>query len=118
MPRQPLPWFRKQTGWWKVCLNGERLKLAKGKSNKKEALKRFHELMARMVQRPESPDARVAEVAEASAVKFRWARTRFVEAEGACFSGLLKGVAVARIGARRSTKAVGALGRCDRSRFA
>lgn len=65
MPRPSKPWFRKQTGWWMATVAGQSHKLVKGKDNKKEAQRRFHELMAKVAEAPESPDARAADVCEA-----------------------------------------------------
>ena len=65
MPRQPKPWFRRQTGWWMVQIDGKQVKLAEGKRNKSLALEKFHELMLLRAEAPESPDVQVASVCEA-----------------------------------------------------
>ena len=64
MPRPSKPWYRAQTGWWMAIIGGKWHKLAKGKENQKQAFRRFHELMANFVEKPESPDARVADLCE------------------------------------------------------
>lgn len=65
MPRQHKPWFRKQTDWWMVKIGGRPTKLIKGRENKPEAERRFHELMAKTARAPHTPDARTADVVEA-----------------------------------------------------
>lgn len=65
MPRTPRPWFRKDLGYWMVILNGERIRLAKGRENRKQAEQAFHELMATRAVDPEATDARVADFIEA-----------------------------------------------------
>lgn len=62
MPRPNSPWFRKQTGWWYVKIAGKQYKLAKGKGNKKQAVKRFHQLMASFADVPESSNVRAVDV--------------------------------------------------------
>lgn len=44
--REAKPWFRKFDGWWYVQVAGKKVKLAKGLDNKREAVKKFHVLMA------------------------------------------------------------------------
>ncbi len=56
MSRKAKPWFYKQTGWWMAWLAGQKVKLAKGKKNKKEAQDRLDELRFEMVRNP-SPDS-------------------------------------------------------------
>jgi integrase len=58
-------WFRRQTGWWMVKINGVQTKLARGKDNKREAEIKFHELMSQAARAPESATARTADVIEA-----------------------------------------------------
>ena len=65
MPRQPRPWFRRQTGWWMVQIDGKQEKLAQGRKNKAQAQKKLHELMLLRAEAPESPDVRVVAVSEA-----------------------------------------------------
>jgi integrase len=48
-----------------ATIGGQCHKLAKGKRSKREALSRFHELMATVAQAPESSDARAADICEA-----------------------------------------------------
>jgi integrase len=45
MARSPQPWYWKARDAWYVTVGGERLRLARGKSNKKAARTAFHELM-------------------------------------------------------------------------
>ncbi len=52
MPREPKPWFRRQTGWWMVQLEGRQIKLVKGRANRKDALARYHALMAQQAANP------------------------------------------------------------------
>ena len=65
MPRQPKPWFRRQTGWWMVQIDGKQVKLAQGKRNKALAQEKFHELMLLRAEAPESPGVQVASISEA-----------------------------------------------------
>jgi integrase len=65
MPRPNKIWFRKDIGWWMVTLSGKKVRLAKGKENRKLAEQRFHELMVTRHVSPELPDARVADLVEA-----------------------------------------------------
>lgn len=96
MPHQPRPWFRKQTDWWMVQLDGKQVKLAKGRKCRPEAERRFHELMIQRDKNPapESPDPTVASVietyhdsarkrlAERSLYERRLILQRFAEAHG------------------------------------
>ena len=43
MPRKPKPWYRKDRGFWVVTIDGKRHNLG---SEKDEAFRKFHELMA------------------------------------------------------------------------
>lgn len=65
MPRQPRPWFRRQTGWWMVQIDGKQVKLAQGKRNKALAQEKFHGLMLLRADAPECPDVQVASICEA-----------------------------------------------------
>ncbi|MGA2033339.1 MAG: site-specific integrase [Thermoguttaceae bacterium] len=65
MARPNSIWFRKDIGWWMVTLNGQKIRLAKGKENKSDAERAFHELMAVRPQRPDTLDSRVCDLAEA-----------------------------------------------------
>ena len=65
MPRQPRPWFRRQTGWWMVQIDGKQVKLAQGKRNKALAQEEFHGLMLLRADAPECPDVQVASICEA-----------------------------------------------------
>ncbi len=44
--RDAKPWFRKFDGWWYVQLAGKKVRLAKGRENRPEAVRQFHLLMA------------------------------------------------------------------------
>jgi integrase len=65
MPRTPRPWFRKQTGWWMVILDGRQQKLAEGRQNKKAAIEKFHELMLVAAQSPLAADLNAASLCDA-----------------------------------------------------
>jgi site-specific recombinase XerD len=69
MARPPKPWFREQTGWWMVYLDGKPEKLS---TDKDEAHRKFHAMMATRHEVPESPNASVADVVEAF---LSWAST-------------------------------------------
>ncbi len=65
MARPNKIWFRKDVGWWMVTLGGEKIRLAKGKANKKLAEQKFHELMLARCQNPEvSTSIRVVDLVE------------------------------------------------------
>jgi hypothetical protein len=65
MSRPNKIWFRKDVGWWMVTIAGEKIRLAQGKKNRREAEQKFHEVIAGCSQAPESPTARVADIVEA-----------------------------------------------------
>jgi integrase len=65
MSRPNKIWFRMDVGWWMVTIAGEKIRLAQGKKNRKEAEQKFHEVIAGRSQAPESPTARVADIVEA-----------------------------------------------------
>ena len=65
MPRPNKIWFRKDTGWWMVTIHGKKVRLAKGRKNRKEAQKKFHELMAVRHESPDTDDPFVADLIEA-----------------------------------------------------
>ena len=44
--REAKPWYRKSNESWYVEINGQQIRLAKGKANRVEAVKQFHLLMA------------------------------------------------------------------------
>src|SRR5947209_19806760 len=46
MGRPRKPYFRESDGWWVSRFHGEYVKLARGRENEPQAVKRFHELMA------------------------------------------------------------------------
>jgi len=58
-------WYRKQTDWWMVKINGAQVKLIKGKANKAAAEKKFYELMVYAPRVPESTNARTVDLVEA-----------------------------------------------------
>jgi integrase len=64
MARTAKPWFYRQTGWWMVWLDGKKVKLAKGRKNKKQAEQRLLELRfeASRNPEPECPEQTVASV--------------------------------------------------------
>lgn len=64
MPRPNKVWFRKDIGWWMVTINGKKVRLAKGISQKQEAERKFHELMAVRHESPENLDPRVVDLIE------------------------------------------------------
>lgn len=54
MGRPRKPYFCESNGWWMSRFNGEYQKLAKGRENKEEALRRFHELnLLESIQKPQ-----------------------------------------------------------------
>ena len=67
MPKMPKPWYRKSKGAWFICLGGKQILLAKGKANKAEAEKRYHEIMLLQSAgaEPESSQTTVASLCEA-----------------------------------------------------
>ena len=52
MPRPRKPWFRKQTGWWMVAVDGRQEELAQGRDQKAEAECQYHLLMAEIAANP------------------------------------------------------------------
>ncbi|MCE9554604.1 MAG: hypothetical protein K8T91_14700 [Planctomycetes bacterium] len=46
MSRPSKVWFRRDTGWWMVTLDGKKIRLAEGRPNRKLAEQKFHELKA------------------------------------------------------------------------
>ncbi len=77
MARPHKIWFRQQTGWWMVKVNGKQVRLAKGRKNKPEAERAFHEFLLLQPTAPESTDARVADIVEAF---LAWAKRSLSEA--------------------------------------
>jgi integrase len=66
MPRSARPWFYQQTGWWMVYINGKKVKLAKGKANRKQAEVKLRELLhlRDLNPAPETDEPTVASVIE------------------------------------------------------
>ena len=64
MSRPGKIWFRKDVGWWMVTLGPKKVRLAQGRSNRKEAERKFHELKAVQARPPDLSDSRVADVIE------------------------------------------------------
>jgi len=66
MPRTPRPWFRKQTGYWHIWLDGKQVRLSKDRDE-------AHRTMARRETVPtaDAPDATVASILDALLV---WCR--------------------------------------------
>jgi integrase len=61
--REPKPWYRKSNDSWYVEVGGKQLRLAKGKANRQEAVRKFHRLMAGV--KPRKPNKRsVAEICD------------------------------------------------------
>jgi integrase len=73
MARPNKVWFRRDTGWWMVTINGRKVRLAEGRKNRKAAEQRFLELKANECELPDMPAAFcVAEVIDAF---LTWAKT-------------------------------------------
>jgi hypothetical protein len=62
MARPNKIWFRKDTGWWMVTLDGKKIRLAEGRPNRKLAEQKFHEQTAVCVRPAESSDARITDI--------------------------------------------------------
>jgi integrase len=62
MARSARPWFSAEKGWWMVYLGGKKVRLAKGKLAKKDADRRFRELLTVRDNNP-APDSPVQTVA-------------------------------------------------------
>jgi hypothetical protein len=58
-------WFRKDTNWWMVTLDGKKMRLAEGRANRKLAEQKFHELKVVQARPAQSSDARVADIIDA-----------------------------------------------------
>jgi len=65
MGRRNKPWYRPDIGWWVTNVGRKQFRLAKGKGNKAEADRAFHELMALRPRRPEAWNARTCDLVEA-----------------------------------------------------
>ncbi len=61
MARPNKIWFRKDVGWWIVTLGGQKVRLTQGRSNRKPAEQKFHEINATQARPPEASDDRVAD---------------------------------------------------------
>lgn len=55
MPQEPKPWFNNQTGWWTTDLGGRRIKLARGRDQRKLAKQKFASLLLECAVNP-GPD--------------------------------------------------------------
>ncbi|MCA9185697.1 MAG: site-specific integrase [Pirellulaceae bacterium] len=64
MPRPNKIWFRKDTGWWMITIAGRKHRSAKGRENKDEAQRKFHELMAVRHEPVHVATPRVADLVE------------------------------------------------------
>ncbi len=66
MPRTARPWFYRQTGWWMSYVGGTKVKLAKGKANRRQAEVKLRELLhlRDLNPAPESDGHTVASVIE------------------------------------------------------
>ena len=78
MGRTAKPWFYRQTGWWMIWLDGKKVKLAKGRKNKKAAQDRLLELRFQAAKNPapEDADQTVASIIE---TYLGFARSRLAE---------------------------------------
>jgi len=65
MARPNKPWYRADIDWWVTNVDGKQIRLAKGKDNKAEAERVFHEIMALRPRRPEAWNARTCDLVEA-----------------------------------------------------
>ena len=65
MARPSKIWFRKDTGWWMITIGSQKVRLAKGRENRKAAEQKFHELMIVRHTSPDADTARVADLVEA-----------------------------------------------------
>lgn len=95
MARPNKIWFRKDIGWWMVTLNGEKVRLAQGRENRKLAERRFHEIKATQARPMEVvSNLRIADVIDAfldwaalhrspeSLRNFKWYGQKFSEQFG------------------------------------
>ncbi len=64
MARPNKIWFRKDTGWWMVTVDGKKTRLSQGKENRKAAQEKFHGLKAVQARPADRSDARVADLIE------------------------------------------------------
>jgi integrase len=62
MSRPNKVWFRKDIGWWMVTLDGKKIRLAEGKTNRKLAEQKFHELKVVQARSAENCNARIADI--------------------------------------------------------
>jgi hypothetical protein len=62
MARPNKVWFRKDTGWWMITINRQKIRLAQGRANRKAAEQKFHELKAVEARPAENSEARVTDV--------------------------------------------------------
>src|SRR5437762_3289462 len=68
MARPLKPWYRKQTGWWMVEIEGVQEKLVQGPKDdehRRLAVEKLGELLQLRRVAPQSADARVVDVVEA-----------------------------------------------------
>ena len=52
MGRPPKPWYRTSRDWWMVEIDDHQVKLCRGKENRADAQRRFHQLMAERASNP------------------------------------------------------------------
>ncbi|MGA2257957.1 MAG: site-specific integrase [Thermoguttaceae bacterium] len=57
MARNSHPWFRRSDGWWYIKIAGRQWKLARGRRNKAEAVRRWHELTLERAANPPTDSA-------------------------------------------------------------
>lgn len=81
MPRKPRPWFRKDRGYWVVHIDRKRFNLGR---DKREAMRRYHELMALPQRRQVASDSLLAVIDQflewcqmhLAAATYEWYRSR------------------------------------------
>ena len=62
MARPSKIWYRKDTGWWMVTVDGQKIRLAEGRANRKLAEQKFHEVKAAQARHSERGVARIADI--------------------------------------------------------
>lgn len=75
MGRPHKPWLRKDSQTWVVKIKGKQYTLAKGKKNRAEAIKAFHELMA-SIDRPPTGDTSSVTVGSLADYFLTWSKNR------------------------------------------
>jgi len=62
MARPSKIWYRKDTGWWMVTVDGQKIRLAEGRASRKLAEQKFHEVKAAQARHSERGVARIADI--------------------------------------------------------